>query len=365
MVAICHWLSPRLPGALAAVAAAAFAVHAFGLTSVALLGRVAGGPPQFALPALSAQDILNLAPLALMIALVVMVQTAATARSFPPPGGLPDEDGDFIGLGAANLLSGVAGGFAVNASPPRTAVVAESGGRTQVAGLGAAAIVAALLLFGARLLAPIPQAALAGVLLFVAARIVRVGQMAQVTKATPAEAILILATAGGLVILPIEQGVALGIGLSLLNGLWAGARTRVRPMARIPNTSVWWPASPGQEGEKLAGVAVLTFQAPLNFLNGDGFERDMLAFIEPGAPRIELAVLECAGLLDIDFTAALNLRAVAEAYKKAGVSLAMARLESVAAQAALARLGLSGIIGVDRIFPSVAAAIDALGPKQA
>jgi MFS superfamily sulfate permease-like transporter len=365
IVAICHRLSPRLPGALAAVALAALAVRLFHLTGVSLLGHVAGGLPRFAVPVLGAQDVLNLAPLALMVALVVMVQTAATARSFPPASGLPDEDGDFIGVGAANLFAGLAGGFAVNASPPRTAVVAESGGRTQAAGLAAAVIVVALLLFGAGLLAAIPEAALAGVLLFVAARIVRIGQIVQVVRATPVESILILATAAGLVVLPIEQGVALGIGLSLLNGVWAGARTHVRPMVRIPNTSVWWPATPSRTGENLPGVAVLTFQAPLNFLNAEVFERDMLAVIAPGAPRVQLAVLESAGLIDIDFTAAGSLRKVAEAYEAAGVVFAMARVESVAAQKALNRLSLTEIIGGDRIFPSVAAAIEALGPKPA
>jgi MFS superfamily sulfate permease-like transporter len=91
----------------------------------------------------------------------------------------------------------------------------------------------------------------------------------------------------------------------------------------------------------------------------------MLAIIEPGAPHIQLAVLECAGLLDIDFTAAQSLIKVAQAYKAAGVALALARLESVAAQQALKRLGLVDVIGADRIFPSVAAAIEALGPKPA
>ena len=364
VVAICHRLSARLPGALAAVVGAALAVRVLHLTSVSVLGHVTGGLPHFALPALSGQDIFNLAPLALMVALVIMVQTAATARAFPPPSGLPDEDGDFIGMGAANLLSGLTGGFAVNASPPRTGVVAESGGRTQAAGLAAAAIVMALLLFGAALLAAIPEAALAGILLFVAARIVRLGQILEVVKATPIESILILATTAALVALPIEEGVALGIGLSLLHGLWAGARTHVRPMVRIPNTSIWWPASPGRDGESLPGVAVLAFQAPLNFLNAEGFERDMMAVIAPGAAHIQLGVLESAGLIDIDFTAAQSLGKVAKAYKAAGIAFAMARLESVLAQQALTRLGVIDIIGADRIFPSVAAAIEALGPKQ-
>jgi MFS superfamily sulfate permease-like transporter len=299
-----------------------------------------------------------------IVALVVMVQTAATARSFPPEGAPPDENGDFIGLGVANLLAGLFGAFPVNASPPRTAIVAESGGRSQVASLTAVAVVAGLLVAGAGILSGIPEAALSGILLFVAARIVRVPQMVQVIMHSPIEAFLIAATAAGIIVLPIEIGVAMGIGLSLLNGVWASARMHVRPMRRIPGGTVWWPASSVLKGETIPGVAVLAFQAPLNFLNADLFEEDMRAAIAPGASDIRLAVLEAAGIVNIDFTAAQSLRSVVEACKAAKVEFAVARLESVDAQKAFARLGLMELIGADHVFESVAAALAALAPDQ-
>jgi MFS superfamily sulfate permease-like transporter len=200
-------------------------------------------------------------------------------------------------------------------------------------------------------------------LLLVAARIVRVGQMAQVIMRSPMEATLIAATAAGIIVLPIAYGVAFGIGLSLLQGLWSSAQTHVRPMHRIPGTSVWWPQSSARQGETAPGIAVLAFQAPLTFLNAEMFERDMRAAIAPGAADVRLVVLEAAGIVDIDFTAAQSLRAVVEACKAAGVAFALARLESVGAQKALARLGLLDLIGADHMFDSVAAAVDALGPK--
>ncbi len=111
--------------------------------------------------------------LSLIIAVVVMVQTAATTRSFPSdPDEPPDVDRDFVGVGVGSILSGLIGAFPVNASPPRTGVVCETGGKSQLAGLAAVAIVIVLLAFGASLLRQIPNAALGGVLLFVALRII-------------------------------------------------------------------------------------------------------------------------------------------------------------------------------------------------
>src|SRR5262249_56206629 len=91
--------------------------------------------------------------------------------------GRADVDRDFLGAGAGSLLAGLFGAFPVDASPPRTGIVAETGGQTQLSGLTAAAIVLALLAFGAALLKHVPEAALAGVLLFVALRLIRFGQV--------------------------------------------------------------------------------------------------------------------------------------------------------------------------------------------
>jgi MFS superfamily sulfate permease-like transporter len=367
VTAACEKLAPRLPGALIGVAAAtAFAlILRLEPATLAPLGEVAGALPRLGLPDLTPRDWIDLAPLALLVGAVVMVQTATVSRAFPVEGEAPQVARDFIGLGAGNLLAGLAGAFPVDASPPRTAIVRESGARSQVAGLAAAAMLALLLAFGARLLAVIPVAALAGVLLFVATRLVRLGEMRLILQRSPAEFALVVATIGAIVILPIEWGVAAGVALSILHGVWSGARVRVLPMSRLAGSTVWWPDAghgSGKIAERLDAVQVLTFPAPLTFLVAEGFAREFLAAVDPGAGKTRLAILEAAGMVMIDFTAAQALTRVVNACRTAGCDFALARLESPAAQAALARLGLTSIIGEDHIFDSVAAALDALAP---
>jgi SulP family sulfate permease len=367
-----HRIGPRLPGALVAVSLATGAVAALHLErqGVARLGRVAGAFPGLSWPALSAADDLRLAPLALLVALMITVQTAATSRSFPAPEERPDIDRDFTGVGAGNVLAGLLGGCPVNASPPRTAIVAESGGRTQLTGLTAVAIMIAVLTWAGDLLGLVPKAALAGVLLFVATRLVRGSQIMAIFRGSPAESLLIVATAAGIVALPIAWGVAAGVGLSLLNGLWASARVQIQPMGRIPGSTVWWPlkagseASPPMDPPADPGVAVLAFAAPLTFLNAEAFARQFLETVRPGQSEIRLAILEAAGMVEIDFTGAQALARVVRTCHEAGVTFAVARLESLAAQAAFARLGLRSLIGDDLIFDSVAGTIRALSDSK-
>jgi MFS superfamily sulfate permease-like transporter len=301
--------------------------------------------------------------LALIIALVVMMQTAAVIHSFSgPTQAAPDANRDFVGVGAGNLIAALFGAFPVNASPPRTAVVAETGGTSQLGALTAAAIVLVLALWGGNLLAYVPQAALAGVLLFVAQRIFRLDEMANVARQAPREFLLVILTAVAMTLLPIEAGAAIGIGLSLLHGVWMTIHTRALELYRLPGTTVWWPSGDSGARERQKGVTVIAYQAPLLFANAEPFKAGMLALIEGEGQRPSLVVLEASGIADIDFTAAQAMKEVITRYKERGVRFAIARLESVRAQDALGRFGILTALGANHLFHSVEEAVTTLLP---
>ncbi|WP_439369973.1 SulP family inorganic anion transporter [Bradyrhizobium sp. DASA03120] len=351
-------ISAKIPGALIGLVVATLAVIALGLESkgVSVVGAVPGTLPRLTLPELALEHWVHLVPLAFVITVVVMVQTAATTRSFPSDPDKPaDVDRDFLGAGAGSVLSGLFGAFPVNASPPRTGIVAETGGQSQLAGLAAAAIVLALLAFGTGLLRHVPDAALGGILLFVALRIVRTKQIVTVYRQSRSEFLLILATAALIIVLPIQQGAFLGIVLSLLHGIWSTTRARLVEFERVPGTTIWWPAHPHIGGERIDGVAVIGLQAPLSFLNAPGFRSDVAKVL--GTARPQLLVLEASGMVEIDFTAAQILLDIFKACNEQGVTVALARLESVRAQDAFERFRLYEALPRERVFHSVDEAV--------
>ena len=353
-------LSPRFPGALLGLALAAAAVAVFGLEGrgVATLGTIEGTTLRLGWPQLAFADLLQVIPLAVIVALVVMVQTAATTRSFvSDPAFGPDVGRDFIGLGAANLLAGFLGAFPLNASPPRTAIVAETGGASQLGALVCAGLALALAAFGGGLLAHVPHAALAGVLLFVAQRIFRVGAMIDVLRRSRAEFSLVVVTMLALLVLPIQQGVGLGVILSLLHGVWTTTRARAVEFKRIPGTSIWWPASALPRAERAPGVRVVGLQAPLSFLNAYDIQAEIRAFRQAD---VRLMVIEANAVSEIDYTGATVLAALVSQLRAEGVDIAFARLESLRAQQSFARQGLEALVGRDHLFHSVEEAVQAL-----
>ncbi|HEY2445463.1 MAG TPA: SulP family inorganic anion transporter [Rhizomicrobium sp.] len=354
----------KWPGALIGVGVATVVAFALGLErhGVRVLGAIP--PPVPHLPALwpSMAEVARLAPLGLLLAMVVMVQSAATTRSFPAgDGAQPDIDRDFVGVGLANLVSGFVGGFPVNASPPRTAIATEAGARSKRCGLAAVLAVALLAIFGSPLLARVPSAALAGVLLFVALRIVQFRLAREVWHASKGEFGLIVATAVAIVVLPIETGVAIGIVLSLLHGMWSATRARVIELKRIPGTSIWWPLEGNADSEEARGVLVVGFQAPLSFLNSEVFRRGLLDAVAHAPAPLRLVVLEASSIVEIDFTAAHVLCDVVQACRAKGARLAIARLESVRAQESMRRFGIVDHLGPENIYRSVFEAVSSIG----
>ena len=125
-------ISSKVPGALIAIVGAGIAVALFHLQTrgVSLLEPLSIEVPRPALPTLpGAREVGHLVPLALIVAMVCIMQTSAVASTFPSEKGQADNvSRDFAGVGAGNIVAGLIGSFSVDASPPSTAIVVESGG---------------------------------------------------------------------------------------------------------------------------------------------------------------------------------------------------------------------------------------------
>ena len=186
--------------------------------------------------------------------------------------------------------------------------------------------------------------------------------MISIGRQTLAEFLLIAATALTIVVLPIEQGVGIGIALSLLHGIWTTTQARVVEFERVPDTSIWWPKGP-MKGDSEPGVVVAALQAPLSFLNAYQFRADMRDLLRSHGQPVRLLVLEATGVVEIDYTAAQVLVSLIKECHEQDIVFAIARLESVRAQEALTRFHVHDVLQPDRIFQSVEQAIHTLGPR--
>ena len=363
VVAAARRVDRKLPGALVALIGSTIVVGVLGLHShgVAVLGSFAHGAPRFGLVGLSWSALGSVVPVAAVVALVVLSQSAATTRAFADQGGYVGRD--FVGVGAGSILAGLCGSFPVNASPPRTAIVASAGGRTQAAGLGAAAALA-LLVPAAGLLKDVPLATLAGVLIFVATRIFHVRELVAIAHFDVFELGLTVITLLTVALVGVEQGIGVAVGLAVLDRTRLSAHPQLHVLGRISGTTSWAPLSSAANATQLPGVLVVLFATPLWYANAVHFKAEVDRALARAEGIPELLVLDAMGMSDIDYTGSRALRGVLDKLDRDHVEVAVARAGTHLRQG-LARSGLIERIGAERFFPSVGEAVTALGSKGA
>jgi SulP family sulfate permease len=309
---------------------------------VAVLGSFAHTAPSFGLSEVSWSSIRSVLPLAAVVALVVVIQSAATTRSAADQGAYEvDVSRDLLGVGAGNVLAGLAGAFPVDASPPGTAAVASAGGRTQLATLGAAAVVV-VLVPAAGLLNDVPLSTLAAVLMFVAIRIFHARDLASVFRFDAWEFGLAVVTLLTVALIGVEQGIGVAVGLAILDRARLSARPHTHIMARVPGSTSWEPFKADRRQIEVAGVLVV-----LSHLSS----------------RPHVLVLDVVGMHDIDFTGARALNGVLDELDRQQITFALTRAGGHLREN-LARSGLLERIGTDRLFRSVDDAVKALAPQN-
>ena len=359
-IVVCIRIGHHVPGALIGLVGSTALVAALGLQShgVAVVGTVHTGAPTFGLTGLSWSAITSLGPLAGVVALVVVTQSAATTRAFSERGEYDVDAGrDFVGVGAGNIVAGLVGSFPVDASPPRTGAVADAGGRTQAGALGAAAVVV-LLIPIANIFRDVPLATLAAILIYVAYRLFDWRDLAAIFRFNVFEFALAAVTLLAVVLIGIQQGVAVAVVLAILDRIRISARPKLHVMGRIPGTTSWQRRSIEPSAETVPGVLVTIFATPIWYANAEHF-RDMVSVALREAAPVHAFVLDAVGQSDIDFTGTRALSVVLDRCERDGIAFGIARTGDHLRES-LRRSGLAARIGEDHFFPTVDEAVRAL-----
>lgn len=360
MVVGAERIDKRVPGALFGLVASTALVAGASLRQqgVAVIGTIAHGAPHLGLRELSWAHIGSVVPVAAVVALVVISQSAATSRAFADQGGYDVDIGrDFVGAGAGSIVAGLSGSFPVDASPARTAAVATAGGKSQLSGLGAAAVVV-LLVPAAGALHDVPVATLGAILIFVASRIFHLRDLLAVERFDLFEFALAAVTLVTVAFVGVQQGIALAVALAILDRTRLSARPSVHVLGRFPGTTSWGPVGEGEANE-VAGVKVLLFAAPLYYANAQHFRTQLLRALASTDSAMHTLVFDVIGMHDIDFTGTRVLAKLLDDLDARHVTVGIAR-SGAHLRANLERSGILARIGPDNVFDNVDQAVNTL-----
>jgi SulP family sulfate permease len=356
VILVLRRVRPTWPGALLGLAGSMVAVALFDL-DVGVVGDIEAALPTFGIPDVGWGDVTSLFPAAAGVALIGYTDNILTARSISSKQGYDvDADRELFALGAMNAAGAVAGGFPMSSSASRSFVPATIGSKTQLSSLVTFAAVIVFLLVGRSVLAEIPQAGLAAVIVAAAVAVIDVDGFRRIASLSRAETALAAITCLAVVGVDLLTGVLVAVGLSMLLTLGRVARPHDAILGAGVGLDGWIDVD-DDRARPMPGLLVYRFDGPLFFGNGEYYRERVAAAIEANlGPEISV-VLDLEGIGSIDTTAVDHLAELVEELKADGIVVSLARGNRQVLDL-LERAGLMETLGDDRVFPTINAAVE-------
>jgi SulP family sulfate permease len=300
MLAGARW-RPTIPFSILAVIAATVVAQVAGLDAATPIGDLPSGLPAPSLAFLDPGALGSLLAPAVAVAALAALESllSASVADGMTVGQQHDPDRELFGQGLANIAAPLFGGVPATGAIARTAVNVRTGASSRLASLVHAAILAVIVFAAAPLVSRIPLAALAGVLLATAIRMVEVGSLRAMAKATRSDALILVMTAAATLALDLVYAVIIGLAVAGLLALRAVAK-----QARLEEVPLDRGDHSAEEHALLAEhIVAYRLDGPLFFAAAHRF---LLELAEVADVRV--VILRMSRVSTIDATGALVLK---------------------------------------------------------
>jgi sulfate permease, SulP family len=365
IILICRHISKKIPGALIAVIITIIASFLldFSARGVSRIGTVPSGLPVLAIPAGYAPDLSALIAAAGACFIVIIAQSAATARTYKIKcSDELDQNKDIIGLGLANFAAGISGTFVVNGSPTKTQIALESGARSQMATLAAVVVVLAVILFLTGPLSYLPNATLASIVFLIGLEMLDIEGLRDIYHKMPSEFALALITLLTVVMVSVMWGIIVAIILSILLHVSHSYQPINSLLIRnARGEMIYSSVTPGSYTE--TGLIVYRFNRDLYYANADKLMTEALGIVKTAERPIEWFILDCGGFEAVDYTSIQVLQELRERLEKLNVVFVIAYVHPNLVK----QFGQSGLIknlGENNLFDNVYDAIQAFETRK-
>lgn len=300
-------IHPRIPGSLIAIVITSVAVQFLDLP-VARIGSLPDSLPAPVMPSLDLATITALAGSAATIAALAAIESLLSARvgASISDTGPYDADRELLGQGLASVASGFFGGMPATGAIARTAVNIRSGGRTRLAAITHALVLLAVVYLATGPVSRIPLAALAGVLMVTATRMVSLKTLRSVIGSTRADTVVFFVTALITVSFDLIQAVEIGIAVAAFFALRALVRSSGVHREEIPG--------PVHEGDE--HIAVFRLDGALFFAAAERVLERVSAI-----RNVDVVIIRMSQLQILDATGARTITDIVQALERRGITV--------------------------------------------
>ncbi len=347
-------LAPKFPRALVVVVLSTVLVWGLDLGNrgVAIVGDVPAGLPPLSVPTLDWGAARQLIGVAVAIALVGFMESIAVAKKYARDNKYEvDANRELVGLGLANVVGAFVGAFPVTGGFSRTAVNAQAGAKTNVAGLVTAAIIGFALLLLTPLFHFLPKAVLAAIIMTAVFGLIDVAEVKHLWRVKRSDLAMLALTFAVTLSLGIEPGILTGILASLAMVVLRSTRPHVAVLGRVPGTRAFRNIERFENATTTARVFAVRLDAQIYFGNVN-FLKETLDALEPKERAVHHVVVDASGINQIDSSGELAFREILEGYRARSIDFRLANVKGPVRDV-LVRSGFVQDLGTDHLHLSV------------
>ncbi|XP_060212620.1 probable sulfate transporter 4.2 isoform X2 [Lycium barbarum] len=351
----------RAAGPLTAVVLGTTFVKIYHPPSISLVGDIPQGLPKFSVPK-QFGHVKSLIPTTVLITGVAILESVGIAKALAAKNGYElDSNQELFGLGVANICGSFFSIYPTTGSFSRSAVNHESGAKTGLSGLVMGIIMACALLFMTPVFEYIPQCALAAIVISAVIGLVDYNEAKFLWRVDKKDFLLWTITCMTTLLLGIEIGVLVGVGVSLAFVIHESANPHIAVLGRLPGTTIYRNTQQYPEAYTYNGIVIVRIDAPIYFAN-TSYIKDRLRDYEiekeestgrgPEVSRIHFVILEMAPVTYIDSSAVQALKELHQEYKSRDIQLAISN-PNREVLLTLAKAGVIDLIGKEWYFVRV------------
>jgi SulP family sulfate permease len=344
-----------IPGPLVVVLLGILVVYFGGLyeQGVKIVGEIPGGLPSLSLFSIELTSVQALLPTAFTIAFVGFMESIAVAKAIHAKHKdyKLDANQELVALGTANIVGSIFKSFPVTGGFSRTAVNDQAGAKTGLASLISAALIILTLLFFTSYFYYLPNSVLAAIIIVAVYGLIDFKEAKHLFHTDRMDFGLFLVSALGTLILGIEEGILLGVVLSMAVLIYRVSYPHFAELGLVSDGQIFRNVLRFEDAKIKDEIIVMRFDAQLYFANTSYFKDKVNALIDK-RKNPKYFILDASPISALDSTAAHALHDLIEEMKKAGITFLMANAIGPVRDV-LIKSGLEAQIGQDHSFMSL------------
>ncbi len=325
---------------------------------VAIVKDIPSGLPIFSMPTFDMDTINELMPVALTLVMVGYIETISIGKTLEAK---QDEykirpNQELIALGLGNMVGSLFKSYPTTASFSRSAINAESGAKTGVSAIVSIVLVVLTLLYLTPLFYYLPKAILAAIIIVSVLGLVNVKEATRLWKANNLDFWLLIATFLSTLFFGIQEGILIGVGLSLILLIYRTSRPYVTELGKVPDSNFYRNKNRFKEVFIEEEVLVFRFDAQLFYANASYFRDTLEEMTKAKGEKLQLIVLDGESINRVDSTGVEMLKERIRYYKKRNITFYFAGIKGPVRDA-LFRGGLLEEVGINQFFMRVNGAV--------